>query len=287
MKAVSVKDDVKEFWDAAACGEELFLAGNESADYDRQAAERLKLEPHIERFARFEAAKGKEVLEIGVGLGADHEMFARAGAKLTGICITPRAIEHTRRRLALKGFSSDLRVADAEAMPFADDSFDIIWSWGVIHHTPNTEKAAREIMRVLRPGGSFAVMIYHRHSFVGYMLWLRYALLRGRPWISLDEIYAKYLESPGTRVFTPAQGAALFEGAVNVRTEVVLSHGDLLLGGAGQRHRGPILKVARALWPRPLISRFAARQGLLLMIKGTKPVARGGGGQVGNPGAAT
>lgn len=267
----ALKRSVKAFWNAASCGQALYLHGHSEGDFDAQAAERYRLEPYIADFARFADFAGKEVLEIGVGLGADHQRFAQAGAKLTGIDLTERAIEETASRFALKGLESDLRVADAERLPFADDAFDGVYAWGVIHHSPDTAGAAREILRVLRPGGRFAVMIYHRQSVVGYMLWLRYALLSGKPFTPLSAIYAEYLESPGTKAFSVAEGAALFAGARDIETSTVLTHGDLLESAAGQRHGGVLLSMARRIWPRALIRRLLPNRGLYLMITGRKP----------------
>ncbi len=266
----SAKEQVRDFWDEAACGENLYLRGTAAEDYAAQAEQRYALEPYIADFARFEAAKDKDVLEIGVGLGADHQRFAAAGARLSGVDLTERAILHTRQRLALFGLASDLRVGDAERLPFDDDSFDLVYSWGVIHHSPETDAAAREILRVLRPGGRFAVMIYHKRSLIGYMLWLRYALLRGRPLTSLDSIYARHLESPGTKAYSPDEARALFPGAVGVEVRTILTHGDLLEGKAGQRHEGPLLAFARRIWPRPLIRRLLPGHGLFLLIEGRK-----------------
>lgn len=103
------KRQVAEFWDRAACGEELYLAGLDRAAYEAQARARYRLEPYIAEFARFEETRGLRVLEIGVGLGADHQRFAEAGADLYGIDLTWRAIEHTRRRLALSGLKFQAR----------------------------------------------------------------------------------------------------------------------------------------------------------------------------------
>lgn len=265
---------VRDFWNEAACGERLLLEGLDARHYRRQAAERYRLEPYIADFADFTAAKGKTVLEVGVGLGADHQRFAEAGALLHGVDLTERAIEHTKRRLELFGLDSKLLAADAEHLPFAANSFDIVYSWGVIHHSPDTASAAREILRVLRPGGRFAVMIYHRMSLVGLMLWLRYAALRGRLGMTLDEIYNRYLESPGTKAYSVEEGVGLFAGAERVRSQVVISHGDLLESGAGQRHEGRLLRLARAIWPRPLIRRFLKNFGLFLLIDGYKPAVK-------------
>lgn len=266
----SDKQALHDFWNDASCGEALLLRSEDVEGYRRQTSERYRLEPYIPDFARFEEARDKEVLEIGVGLGADHQRFAEAGARLTGIDLTPRAIEHTRQRLRLFGLESRLSVGDAERLPFKDDSFDVVYSWGVIHHSPDTPAAAREILRVLRPGGRFAVMVYQRYSLIGAMLWLRYALARGRPWLGLDAIYDRYLESPGTKAYTKGQAAALFAGASSVRISSVLTHGDLLESGAGQRHSGMVLNFARKLWPRPLLKRLFPHAGLFLLIEGRK-----------------
>src|ERR1019366_8006320 len=91
---------VHDFWNDASCGEDLYLPSVDRAGYEAQAQARYELEPYIVEFARFDDTRGKRVLEIGIGLGADHERFARAGADLCGIDLTERAVEHTRRRLA-------------------------------------------------------------------------------------------------------------------------------------------------------------------------------------------
>ena len=164
------KSDVRDFWNEASCGEKLYLGGVDAAGFDEQAQTRYALEPFIIPFADFPAAEGKRVLEIGVGLGADHQRFAEAGALLSGADLTPRAIDLTRRRLDMRGLKSDLRVGDAEHLEYADNGFDLVYSWGVIHHSPDTDKAVQEIFRVLKPGGLAKAMIYHRYSLVGAML---------------------------------------------------------------------------------------------------------------------
>jgi SAM-dependent methyltransferase len=266
------KESVKVFWDEAACGEELLLPSYDLEGYAVQASERYRLEPYISSFAEFEKSSGLAVLEVGLGLGADHENFALAGAKLTGIDLTPRAVKITGHRLALRSLETDLLVGDAEDLPYDTGTFDCVYSWGVIHHTPNTHKAAKEILRVLKPGGKFRVMVYHTWSLVGLMLWARYGLLRGRPWVGLEEIYSKWLESPGTKSYSKAQAASLFDGATEVVCRVELTHGDLLESGAGQRHGGVALDLARRFWPRWLLRRVAKRFGLFLLISGRKVV---------------
>lgn len=264
------KRAVREFWQAASCGERLYLETDERAGYMRQAEERYRLEPFIADFARFEASRGLRVLEIGVGLGADHQRFAEAGARLIGIDLTERAVEHTRRRLSLFALSSNLSVGDAEALDFPDASFDVVYSWGVLHHSPDTPRAIDEVRRVLKPGGIARIMIYHTWSMIGFMLWVRYALLRLRPWTSMRTLYARHLESPGTKAYSIAEARWLMRRFESVSIRTVLTHGDLLSSDAGQRHRGPTLTMARALWPRRMIQTMLPRAGLFMLIEARK-----------------
>lgn len=270
ISTTDLKEAVNQFWDRASCGEELYLHGDEREDYAAQARQRYAIEPYIKDFAEFEKAKGKRVLEIGVGLGADHQQFAEAGAELFGCDLTERAVEHTRHRVSLFGLASSIQRADAEALPYDSNFFDIVYSWGVLHHSPNTRKAIEEVLRVLRPGGRAKIMIYHRYSFVGYMLWLRYALLTGRPMLSLDQIYARYLESPGTKAYSTGEARDLFRQFSNVSVSTVLTHGDLLTSAAGQRHEGALLNLARTVWPRWCIRTFFKSHGLCLLVDAVK-----------------
>lgn len=265
-----LKEAVRSFWEAAACGE-VYGGGERSLPLERQADARYSLEPYISGFARFDEGTARDVLEIGVGTGVDHARWAAACPRtLVGIDLTWRALDFTGARLASAGLSSNLQVADAEDLPYADRSFDIVYSWGVLHHTPDTARAVHEVHRVLRTGGLARVMIYHRHSLVGYLLWIRYALLRGRVSTPLSHIYDRYLESPGTKAYTPAEAQALFVGFRRVVMRRELSVGDLLEGAAGQRHRGALLSAARRVWPRHFLRRWFTRYGLFLMIEAEK-----------------
>jgi len=262
-----LKDEVREFWDQASCGE-VYAAGGSLADQlAAQARARYELEPYLPGFARFEDGAGLDVLEIGVGMGADHHEWAKHRPRsLTGVDLTPRAVEFTRQRLALYGLQSDVRVADAENLPFADASFDVVYSWGVLHHSPDTRRAIDEVWRVLRPGGKARVMIYHRWSVVGLLLWTRYALLAGRPLTRLDEIYARHLESPGTKAYSVPEARAMFSHFSSADVRSQLSFGDLLEGEVGQRHQGAALWIAKRIWPRGLMRRAIPRWGLMMLI---------------------
>ena len=265
-------NQVREFWQEAACGEELLLHSLDREGFEKQAAERYRLEPYILDFARFDGWREKRVLEIGVGLGADHQRFVEAGAITTGIDLTPRAIELTEQRLKVFDLTSELRTADVENLEFPSNEFDLVYSWGVIHHSPDTQVAVNQILRVLKPGGVTRVMIYHKWSLVGLMLWLRYGLLKMRPFTPLHKIYASYLESPGTKAYSIKEARLLFAEFEDVKVTTVLSHGDLLTSGAGQRHEGALLDIARRIWPRRFITRFLFGRGLFMMIDAKKPV---------------
>jgi SAM-dependent methyltransferase len=265
------KELVRSFWEEASCGEAYAVGASLAEQMAAQARTRYELEPFIPGFARFEEGAGRDVLEIGVGMGADHAEWARhEPARLACIDLTARGIEWTARRLDTLGLTSELLVGDAERLPFPDASFDIVYSWGVLHHSPDTERAFAEVARVLRPGGTARIMIYHRRAIVGYLLWARYGLAAGRPTRSLTEIYDAHLESPGTKAYSIDQARELVRGFERSRYRIELSGGDLLEGEAGQRHTGGLLTLARRVWPRRLIRRCFPDHGLFLLIEATK-----------------
>ncbi len=265
------KRDVREFWQEASCGEVYAKGVDVGARFEAHRRARYELEPYIADFADFGSAVGRDVLELGVGMGADHFEWARHGPRsLTGVDLTPRAVDWTAERLRLGGFSSALAVADAECLPFPDSSFDLVYSWGVLHHTPDTPSAIDEVHRVLRPGGDARLMIYHSKSIVGYLLWLRYALVGCRPWRSLTDIYSAHLESPGTKAYTIPEAREMTASFRRASISVQLSFGDLLQGEVGQRHRSPLLDGAKKLWPRRFIRATMSRHGLLLLIRASK-----------------
>ena len=171
------KDEVREFWNAEPCGTR-YLEGKE--DFDAHARARYVLEPFIFDFAQFQNARGLKVLEIGVGMGADYLEWLKAGAQAAGVDLSAASIERARRRCEQAGYQPDLRVADAEQLPFPDNSFDVVYSYGVMHHSPNTPQCIQEARRVLKPGGQARIMVYHHPSVTGAMLWLRYGILRGK-----------------------------------------------------------------------------------------------------------
>ena len=161
-----LKERVRAFWQAHPCGEKFSEAEPGTREFfERVEAHRYAKEWHIPAAADFAGARGLRVLEIGCGMGTDGAQFAAAGADYTGIDLTEAAIDLARKRFATSGLKGEFRVADAEKLDFADESFDVVYSHGVLHHTPDIESAIMEIHRVLKTGGRAIVMLYHRGSY--------------------------------------------------------------------------------------------------------------------------
>ena len=110
----------------------------------------------------FNGLRTQDVLEIGVGSGSHAQLLATHARSFTGIDLTDYAVESTGKRLAVFDLQGDVFQMDAEAMSFPDESFDFVWSWGVIHHSSNTRAILEQVHRVLRPGGLATFMVYHR-----------------------------------------------------------------------------------------------------------------------------
>jgi SAM-dependent methyltransferase len=163
---LNLKERVRAFWQANPCGTKFTdAAPGTRLFYERVEEHRYAKEWHIPAAAGFDDASGLRVLEVGCGLGTDGAQFARAGADYTGVDLTEAAIELARRRFELFELPGTFRTADAENLDFPSESFDLVYSHGVLHHTPDTERAVREVHRVLRKGGRAVVMLYHRDSY--------------------------------------------------------------------------------------------------------------------------
>ena len=161
-----LKERVRAFWQANPCGTKFTDAEMGTREfYERVEEHRYLKEWHIPAAADFGSAGGLRVLEIGCGLGTDGAQFAKAGADYTGVDLTEAAVDLARRRFELFSLPGKFRTADAENLDFADESFDLVYSHGVLHHTPDTARSVREVHRVLRRGGRAVVMLYHRDSY--------------------------------------------------------------------------------------------------------------------------
>jgi SAM-dependent methyltransferase len=247
------KREVRDFWEAAPCGAKHAAAAEGTPEFFAQVeAERNRLEPFIADYADFAGTRGQRLLEIGVGLGTDFVRFARAGAQVTGVDLTEHSVRLVQRRLELEGLEGEVRVADAERLPFPDGAFDVVYSWGVLHHTPAPDRAIAEALRLLRPGGRLCLMLYARRSWVAFGLWARYALLAGRPNRSLAWALSHHMESAGTQGYTPREIRARLEPQV---AELTVEH----VGTPYDRRVvGPLARVT------------GGRLGWFLVIRGVK-----------------
>jgi ubiquinone/menaquinone biosynthesis C-methylase UbiE len=187
--------------------------------------------PWLAQALGYEASRGLDVLDVGCGQGIDLAEYAGAGARVTGIDLTPRHVELARRHVEAIGLAATVVRGDAERLPFDDASFDRVSSNGVLHHTPDIVAALREIRRVLRPGGETRITLYNRRSF---HYWLSQVLLGGivqRGLLkegSMEGVLARRVERtsiearPLVRVYSPRQVRQMLTdaGFTAVRTAV-------------------------------------------------------------------
>jgi SAM-dependent methyltransferase len=170
---------VYDFWNFEACGSHYVRAKRGTPEfYEEYRQLRYNVEWHIPLLVPFAQTKGKKVLEIGCGNGADGVMFALAGADYTGVDLTNAAIEATRMHFDVLGLKGRFQIENAESLSFADESFDFIYSHGVLHHTSSPENAFAEVHRVLKTGGDALLMLYHKRSFNYYVRILGYMRAR-------------------------------------------------------------------------------------------------------------
>lgn len=158
---------IKEFWNTHPCGHQLVggLKGSYEDFFRRYDALRFSGESHIIGCLDQIDFENKRVLEIGLGQGADSQQIIRRGAKWSGIDLTPEAVDRVKIRLALRELPYEqLEQGSVLDLPFEDNSFDLVFSHGVLHHVPNVREAQREIARVLRPQGQLIIMVYARIS---------------------------------------------------------------------------------------------------------------------------
>lgn len=165
-------------WTADPCGAEVAEGEPGSRAYfETLWRGRLAYAPWMPASLDYAGARGLDVLDVGCGQGLDLAQYALAGARATGVDLTPRHVELARRHLAALGAKAHVMEADAEHLPFPDASFDRVSSNGVLHHTPDIDAALREICRVLRPGGRVSIVVYNKASL---HYWVNQYLLHGR-----------------------------------------------------------------------------------------------------------
>ena len=164
---------VEAYWDARPCNIRHSAKAVGSREYfDEVEARKHFVEPHIPGFAQFERWAGKRVLEVGCGIGTAAVNFARQGADYTGVELSSSSLELTRKRLDVYGLKGRLLLCNAEELSRYVESnhYDLVYSFGVIHHSPNQRAIVEEIRKVLHKNGEFRCMLYAKNSWKDIMI---------------------------------------------------------------------------------------------------------------------
>lgn len=224
-------DKVAEYWNRRPCNIRHSTREVGTKEYfDEVEARKYMVEPHIPGFAQFERWKGKRVLEVGCGIGTDTTNFARAGADVTAVDLSAESIAVARKRIEVFGLQDRVRFfnGNAEALDTLlpdDGQYDLIYSFGVLHHTPHPDEAFARLRRFLKPGGELRVMVYNKLSWK--VLWILLGYGRGKVW-DLDRLIATHSEAqtgcPVTYAYTRRTGRELLERHGFKVTEVSVDH---------------------------------------------------------------
>jgi 2-polyprenyl-3-methyl-5-hydroxy-6-metoxy-1,4-benzoquinol methylase len=209
--------DVQRYWDARPCNIRHSAKAVGSREYfDEVEARKYFVEPHIPAFADFDRWRGKRVLEVGCGIGTDSINFARAGANLTAVELSGESLRIAAQRAEVMRVADRIRFVQANAEELTsvldDEPYDLVYSFGVIHHTPRPERALAEMRALMAPGGTLKLMIYHRRSWK--VFWIVATQGHGRFW-KTDELVAEHSEAqtgcPVTFSYTRGEARELVE----------------------------------------------------------------------------
>jgi SAM-dependent methyltransferase len=164
-------EKVQSYWDVRPCNIRHSTKPVGSEEYFHEVEYRkYRVEPHIPSFAEFERWRGKKVLEIGCGIGTDTVNFARHGAEVTAVDLSENSLALARQRAQVFGLQDRIRFYHGNAEKLSEflppDQYDLVYSFGVIHHTPHPERVLREIRKYIKPEGTVKIMVYYRWSLV-------------------------------------------------------------------------------------------------------------------------
>lgn len=229
FKDVSI-ETVKNFWNRQPCNLRHSPNPVGTKEYfDEVEARKYFIEPHILKFADFRLWKGKKVLEIGCGIGTDTINFSRAGAVVTAVELSEKSLEIAKRRAEIYGFKDRIRFYGGNAEELNQflprEPYDLVYSFGVIHHVPQPERIIRQICRYLHSESVVKIMVYHRYAWK--VFWILFKYGKGRFW-QLSEVVARYSEAqtqcPVTHIFNRHQIRNLLERHNLVVTNIQVEH---------------------------------------------------------------
>ncbi|HWY43288.1 MAG TPA: class I SAM-dependent methyltransferase [Candidatus Sulfotelmatobacter sp.] len=221
---------VRDYWNGRPCNIRHSTAPIGTREYfDQVEARKYFVEYHIPGFAEFERWREKKVLEIGCGIGTDTINFARAGAQVTTVDLSEKSMELARKRTAVFGLEERIRFCPGNAEQLSTfvpvEPYDLIYSFGVIHHTPHPEVVLEQLRQYARPGTTIKIMVYHRRSWKVTQILLTEG--RGKFW-NLQELVAKNSEAqtgcPVTYTYTRREGRELLERHGFRVTDVRVEH---------------------------------------------------------------
>lgn len=221
---------VQNYWNSRPCNIRHSPKEVGTREYfDEVEARKYFVEPHIPGFAEFERWKGKKVLEIGCGIGTDTINFARNGAEVTAVDLTEKSLGVARQRAKVFGLENRIRFIQANAEELSSfvpvDSYDLVYSFGVIHHTPHPERVLDQVRQYVSPGSTLKIMVYNRWSWK--VIWILLAFGKGQFW-KLKQLIAEYSEAqtgcPVTYSYTRGEGRKLLEDHGFHVTDVFVDH---------------------------------------------------------------
>lgn len=223
-------EKVKEYWNKCPCNirHSQKIIGTKEY-FDDVETRRYFVEPHIPKFTQFEKWNGKKVLEIGCGIGTDTISFARHGANVTAIELSEKSLEIARKRSEIFGFQNNIQFYQGNAEQLSDflpkEQYDLIYSFGVIHHSPHPDRIINQIRQYVHDNTIIKLMVYNRYSWK--VLWILSNYGKGKFW-KMKELIAQYSEaqegSPITYTYTKNEFKKLLEDNGFSVNEIKIRH---------------------------------------------------------------
>lgn len=248
MLTEQIKEKIQNWWDSSPCCSEFVNSPRGSKEFFEQVdLFKDTFEPFTDKVADYSRWRGKRILEIGVGLGKDFSRFAANGALATGIDLSGGSLSLTKKRLEIFNLRGNLLLADAENLPFKGNLFDLVFSWGVLHHTPDTQKAINELYRCLKHDGDAVVMLYNKYSLLNFRHFITTLKIR------LISIFGLSLLLKIKKLLLPWRW---FKKTRNALTELERLGPDNLLAALTDGIGNPLSKVYSRKEAKALFSRF-------------------------------